>query len=365
MNIQFANRLDKRSLLSCIQMAGLASMTSVVLLVSGCATQAPVKQVAEVQQVEWPAPPEQARIRYLGSLRALDDVDGKKKKSMRDIMMGEEEKENPNLQKPYGVHSDSKGRVFVADTVKGLVVFNIGEENISFWGVTGPGTLGKAVGVTSDAQGNVYVSDVELQRIVVFDTEGNYLNAFGGTEILGSPAGLVFNNVNQRLYVVDTKKNQIIVFDRQGNVDFTIGERGGEPGDFNFPTNIAVDANGRLYVSDTMNFRVQVFEMDGTVVNTFGQVGDRSGDFNRLKGVGVDSDGHIYTIDSSFDMLQIFDKDGKLLLFFGKAGNGPGEFYLPAGVHVDQNNKIFIADQYNLRIQMFEYLGGIASDETN
>ncbi len=356
MKIQLNSNPFKRVFRSGLVLAGAASA---VLLISGCAGQAPVKEVTqEAQAPVWPAPPEQPRVRYLGSLKSLEDVAGKEQKSLRDILMGKETVDRANLIKPYGVHSDSKGRVYVADTgIAGLVVFDLNRKNVSFWGVSGPGALTKPVGVTSDLQGNVYVSDVSEQRVVVFDYDGNYLRAFGGEDILPSPVGLVYSELTQRLYVVDSRKHQIIVFDRDGNVDFTIGKKGSEPGEFKYPTNIAVDTNGRLYVADTMNFRVQVFEADGTLVRTFGKVGDRPGNFSRLKGIGVDTEGHIYTVDASFNNFQIFDNEGSLLMYVGQSGSGPGGFYLPAGAHVDRNNRIFVADQYNRRIQMFQYLG--------
>lgn len=339
----------------------ITSILGFMLLVSACATQAPEKeteQVGEATQLVWPAPPEKPRIRYLGSLKSLEDVAGKQQKSLRDILMGEDETAQSSLQKPYGVHSDSNGRVFVADTgIAGLVVFDIDNKNVSFWGVTGMGKLKKPVGVTSDASGNVYVSDIISKRIVVFDRNGNYLNAFGGEEVLANPTGLVYNEVSQRLYVADTKASQIFVFDADGQVDFVIGEKGTEPGQFKFPTNLAVDADGRLYVADSMNFRIQIFAADGTFISSFGEIGDRPSNFNRLKGIGVDTYGHIYAVDASYNNFQIFDKDGALLMYIGHSGTDAAGFYLPAGAHVDRNNRIFVADQYNRRIQMFEYIG--------
>jgi len=363
MKIQLTKNHLKRIIRPSLLLAGAASAA---LLVASCATQAPVKEVKlETQQTVWPAPPEQPRIRYIGELRSLENLADKGQKSLRDILMGEEEEDRISLIKPYGVHSDSKGRVYVADTgFAGLIVYDLEKNNVSFWGVTGWGTLVKPVGVTSDLQGNVYVSDVKAKRIVVFDYNGNYINAYGGKDYLTNPAGLVFNDQTQQLYVVDSHRHQIIVFNQQGGIDFTIGEPGTEPGQFGFPTNIAIDANGRLYIADTMNFRVQILEADGTVVKTFGSIGDRPGNLNRLKGIGVDTGGNIYTVDASYNNFQIFNQQGQLLLVVGKSGNGPAGFYLPAGAHVDRNNRIFIADQLNHRIQMFEYIGDPGSTDS-
>jgi sugar lactone lactonase YvrE len=363
MNILSIKPCFTRRIQTSFLLARIAGALSLALLVSSCATQTTVKETKEVekeQQLEWPAPPEQARIRYIGDLSSLENLSDKEKKSFRDILMGEEDKEgNTALLKPYGVHSDSKGRVFVADTgFSGLVVFNLKNKDVSFWGVTGYGALTKPTGVTSDAMGNVYVSDTSDQRIVVFNSDGDYINAYGGKDALTNPAGMVFNDETQQLYVVDAHRHQIIVFNQQGGVDFTIGERGSEPGQFNFPTNIAIDGSGRLYVSDTMNFRIQILEADGTFVNTFGEVGDRIGNVNRLKGVGVDTEGHIYAVDASYNNFQILDNEGQLLLIVGGPGfTEPAEYSMPAGVHVDKNNHIFIVDTLNRRIQMFEYLG--------
>lgn len=363
MNIQTDNLNPARAFRFFFFTAALACIS---LLLSSCATQAPVKETVEAkeeQQLVWPAPPEQARIRYIGELRSLEDLAGKEQKSLRDILMGEEDKQNNSaLLKPFAVNSDSKGRVFVADTgFAGLVVFNLDNKKVSFWGVTGFGALSKPVGVTSDANGNVYVSDTADQRVVVFDTNGDYINAFGGKDVLENPAGLVFNDATQQLFVVDAHKHQIIVFNPEGGIDFTIGERGAEPGNFNFPTNIALDSSGRLYVSDTMNFRIQILEADGTFVSTFGEIGDRLGNVNRLKGIGVDTDGHIYAVDASYNNFQVFNGDGQLMLVVGQHGNTePAGFYMPAGVHVDKNNRIFIADTLNRKIQMFEYIGDSA-----
>lgn len=330
------------------------------LFVSGCVNHGPVEEslTDTSAQTVWPAPPEQPRIRFLGSLKTKQDVTGKQELSLSDRLLGKEPQNQNLLNKPYGVHSDSKGRVFVADSgIAGLMVFDLNKNRVSTWGESGPGSLKKPIGVTSDALGNVYVSDVIDKRVVKFDNNGQFVTAYGGKDAMESPAGLVFNNADQRLYLVDVKKHQILVINSEGKIELTIGKRGTKSGEFNYPTNIAVDASGeQLYVADSMNFRIQILKTDGTFVRSFGKNGNGPGSFSRLKGVGVDMAGHIYAVDAAFNNFQILDQEGQLLLAIGRSGIDPGGFYLPAGAHVDRNNKIFIADQYNQRIQMFEYL---------
>ena len=365
MNLQLTRTSIETALRSCLRFTILIGASSAFLLISGCATQAPVEEVKEVYQTVWPMPPEQARIRYLGELSPIKTTENET--SLKDVLLGKENEPVSGLSKPYAVHSDSKGRVFVADTgILGLVVFDLNSNRASIWGRSGNGALSSPTGVTTDESGNVYVSDPQHNRIVVFDSEGKFIKAYGGKEILDSPAGLVFNEQVQRLYVVDSARHQVVVFDTEGNVDFTIGSGSSSTvlGSFNVPTNIAVDSSGRLYIADSMNFRIQVLEMDGTYISHFGEIGQRPGDFFRLKGISVDTEGHIYAVDASFQNFQLFDQEGQLLLYVGSGGSGaPGKFALPAGMHVDKNNRIFVADQYNQRIQMFEFLGDTGTNK--
>ena len=135
----------------------------------------------------------------------------------------------------------------------------------------------------------------------------------------------------------------------------TFGSRGAEPGQFNYPTNIARDREGQLYVADSMNFRIQIFTPQGRYISSFGQLGDGSGDFNRPKGIAVDSDGHVYVVEGLQDVVQIFDREGRFLLSFAEPGHGDGELWLATGIAI-VDDRIYVADSSNGRVQVFEYL---------
>lgn len=329
----------------------------ITLALTGCVTTEPVGSLAQKDvQTIWPSPPEQARIQYVGSLKNEADVAGQEL-GLIDRLLGRIPEDESLLSKPYGVFSNSTGKIFVTDAKAKVVVFDLANKSIAYIGQSGPGTLKMPMGITADQQGNVYVSDILDKKIVMFDINGQYIRAFGGQEILDSPAGLAFDDRSKLLYVVDVKKHQIIVFNPDGQVESRIGQNGVKPGEFNYPTNISLDEkNGLLYVADTLNFRVQGFKLDGTPVINFGSNGDRPGDFSRLKGIGIDTEGHIYAVDAAFNNFQIFDEKGQLLMAVGRASQQADGFYLPAGAHVDRNNHIFVVDQYNKRIQMFKYL---------
>ncbi len=203
----------------------------------------------------------------------------------------------------------------------------------------------------------VFVADSTLKRVFGYGLDGELAIAIGHEGELEAPSGLAVDRGADRVYVADAGKHQVLAYStRDGALVSTLGKRGGEPGEFNYPTNLSVDAQGHLYVADTLNFRIQVFDREGKVLHVFGELGDSPGRLNRPKGVAVDSEGHIYVADSSFNNFQMFDQEGQLLLFVGKGGSLAGEFSLPAGLYIDDQDRIYVADQGNSRVQVFQYV---------
>jgi len=328
-----------------------------VLLLAACAAPAPAPK-QDTGELVWPNPPQKAVIRHERMVSKIETLEIKKP-SFVDLLAGSEPEEPvKTLRKPFGLATDSRGRLFVADTTLGaLIMFDLENDKIERWGEFGMGTLSKPIGVAVDRQDRVYVSDIVEFRIVVFNSTGEYVNAFGGPTVFQNPVSVAINDDLGRIYVVDSKLHQLMIFDLQGNQLKVIGKRGGNPAQFNYPSYVAVGGDGRVYVSDSLNFRVQILDEDGNHLQTFGDIGRNAGDLNRPKGIAVDPDGHIYVVDGSFNNFQIFDDQGQLLLFVGNDGSRRGQFLLPTGIYIDDRGKIYVADQGNRRVQIFQYLG--------
>ena len=335
-----------------------AALAATLLALAGCAgTTEQAKPEEEPTDLVWPLPPEQPRIRYLRSLYSSEDVGAGASTSLVSTLLGESQEAVQKMEKPYAVSADSNGRVFVGETALGRVlVFDAANKKFEVWGQSGPGALKQPLGVTVDGQGRVYVSDGIQKRVVVFDQDGKFVLAAGKKGELERPVGIAVDETRDRIYVVDTPRHRIAVFDMAGNLVSTIGERGTEPGQFNFPSNMAIDRSGKLYVVDAMNFRVQILDPDGAPLGAFGKNGDMPGNFVRPKGIGVDQDGHIYVVDAAFNNFQVFNSEGALMLIVGGSGRGPGQFYLPAGAFLDAQGRFYVVDQFNRRVQVFQYL---------
>lgn len=267
------------------------------------------------------------------------------------------------LSKPWGV-AVYQGRIYVTDTVARVVVeFDVPGRDFKLIGDDGgPGQITKPIGIAVNKNdGTLYVADITAKRIIVYDKDGNFLRAIGGSQILRRPTGVAVSPDGLTLWVidnggVDSQQHHLYKFDAfSGELLQTIGNRGKNEGEFNLPLQVATGPDGTVYVVDGGNFRVQAFDPDGTFKMSFGAIGTRSGQFSRPKGIAVDPDGNIYVVDSSFSNFQIFDPQGHLLLFIGQHGfkGLPANYVLPAGIAVDEDGRIYVVDQFYRRVEVY------------
>ena len=295
----------------------------------------------------WPEPPAPARIRFVRSLTPDTKASRSFLRKLWDVVTGGAEQ--PVIRQPYGMTVGPLGRLYVADTSgRALHVFDLRTGRHSKLDVDGESLIGVA------ALGNrLFVTDSVRGRVVCLDARGRTEWRADREAGLERPTGIV--SAGDRVHVVDTLTHRVVTLDPTGRVVGQFGSRGAEPGQFNFPTNIARDAAGRLYVTDSMNFRVQIFTPQGRYLSSFGKLGDGSGDLNRPKGIALDSEGHVYVVEGLHDVVQIFDADGRFLLAFGEPGPGAGQLWLATGIAI-HDDRIYVSDSSNQRVQVFEYL---------
>ncbi len=93
-----------------------------------------------------------------------------------------------------------------------------------------------------------------------------------------------------------------------------------------------------------------------------GTQGPGNGQFEAPSDVAIDSSGNIWVADKGNARIQKFDQNGKYLTQFGDYGTGPGEFKWPYGIAVDSLGDVWVSDGGNNRIQEFDTHGNYLSE---
>jgi len=270
-------------------------------------------------------------------------------------------------------------------------------------GTSGAGTLNFPNDVQIDpATRNVYVSDTGNDRVVVFDSAGNYVNAFGssgsGNGQFDYPAGIGIDPVSHTVYVADYYGGRVEAFSssgvylnqfgpnntwtpcdiviRPGTRDVIVSDgygatvriynssenylsQFGNTDNFDYPCDMAIAANGNIIVSDETNNNVQIFDANGGYIGQFGGPGTGNGQFSFPAGIGVEAGSkNIIVVDYGHNRVQTFDENGTYLGQFGSPGAGPGQFNGPVGLAIDPvSHDLLIDDRGNNRVQRFAPCG--------
>ena len=234
-----------------------------------------------------------------------------------------------------------------------------------------------------DQDERIYVSDEYLNRISIFDDEGDFLSSWGqagsGDGELNGPSGLAFDS-DDNLYVVDSLSHRVQKFTKEGKFLSKWGQHGDGDGEFNMPWGICLDSENNVYVADWGNNRVQKFSPDGKLLLKFDDTRSGVGDLRGPSGVAVDSEGDVYVTDWSSDRLQVYAPDGNFITTLvgdaqtispwaqdfldaeterAKARRRVSleeewRFRRPVAVNVDANDRIIILDSCRERLQVYD-----------
>lgn len=311
--------------------------------------------------IVWPEPPAKPRVSFSKHITTPRDLGVRRSvwQMLLTVFAGPDIASR-GFVRPSAVAFDAEGNICVADPGEPAVCYlDRKSRRLRRWTRVGKTDFVEPVGI-SKARDAIFVADSGLGAVMAFNTSGKPL--WTASRNLNRPTGLAL--LPNALAVADAGAHRVVVLDLQGRTISQFGRRGTGPGEFNFPTHVAVDCAStgsvpRIYITDAMNHRVQAFDPTGRFLDSIGGIGDSSGHLSKPKGIAVDAQGHVYVVDALFDNIQIFDRDGHFLMHWGAAGSGAGEFWLPVGIAINRN-EILVADSYNKRLQSFRRLSGEA-----
>ncbi len=179
------------------------SSVMAALLLSACAT-APAPQSEPGGALVYPPPPEPARFVFERTILGSADIEIVNKETKWRRLLTGEAVTTVAFSKPFDVEV-CQGTVFVSDSVNRQVfVFNVPGGEFRQIGIDGAGILRKPLGLATDQDCNLYVADQTAKRIVVYDQDGSYVNAYGGEEMFDRLSHVEVDPGGERLYAVDT-----------------------------------------------------------------------------------------------------------------------------------------------------------------
>ncbi|MGB7282661.1 MAG: peptidyl-alpha-hydroxyglycine alpha-amidating lyase family protein [Candidatus Acidiferrum sp.] len=246
--------------------------------------------------------------------------------------------------------------------------------------------------VRVDPQDNIWVADKGSDMVIKFNPEGRVVMVFGrkqeasdeGTGPLKHPnpplppADGMFRQVTDmawdaagNTFISDGYINsRVAKFDKDGNWVRSWGEPGDQPGQFNTPHNIGVDAAGNVYVADRGNRRIQVFNGDGEFLRQITvdvpvppdaqpAIGNKPTSTKGTMAPGAPwticitpgPNQVLFTSDAFPGRIYKLSLDGKVLGILGKSGKQLGQFGWIHAIACPSENVLYVAELLNWRVQ--------------
>jgi sugar lactone lactonase YvrE len=262
------------------------------------------------------------------------------------------------------VYADGKGNGLkypesVACTDESFVVADTGNRRILVYSHDGPSVtlqteieLPKAfpIHVQVNSRGDVYFLDGRDRRIVALDTTGEQSRIVTPKSVPSSreivPKSFEID-ADDNFYILDVFSDRVLILDSDEqylrHIPF--------PEDHGFFSGLAVDRLGNIFLLDSVEAVVYLAKKNA---ETFSPLTESLKEFmNFPTSLSPDDRGTLYLVDRHGSGLALVGPDGS---FLGrKLGMGWKEtgLYYPSQICISQGGVVFIADRSNSRIQLF------------
>ena len=136
------------------------------------------------------------------------------------------------------------------------------------------------------------------------------------------------------------------VFQQDDKFAFSFGNRGNNPGQFQYPVRIAIDPNNNVLVTDRDANCIHLFTHNGQFIQTINS--------SRPCVITISPIGYLITGHHGDDnKIRVWSLTYQLINQFGKKGSKQGEFYGIEGMAIDSSGTIYVAEWNNKRLQVF------------
>ena len=236
-----------------------------------------------------------------------------------------------------------------------LLYGEIGQDLRAFDGAGSSfGALRSPHGVASDAAGRVYVADSGNDRVLVFDTAGEYGSlaltpklAIDGLaapfDVAVSDAGTPLDDEDDFLYVADSGRNRIVAYTLRGTAAemvAQIGDLGSGEGFFAGPMALAVGkrdgaSTDDLYVADAHNGRLVHLRFTGQGFAWMGALAHNAGIITSL---ATDHNGNLYASAPNSGSVQKYTAQLVPVAQLSDGISRPRSFHVPFVTVHDHRN---------------------------
>jgi len=321
------------------------------------------------------------------------------------------------LNKPHSVYMDASGNIYITDTdnhrirkvdSEGIITTIAGTGNDDYSGDNGPATnaeLRKPRGLHIDTSGNIYVADTDNHCVRKIDVGTGIITSIAGMGESGGYSGdgdlainaklnkphAVYMDTSENIYIADTDNHRIRKVDVETGIITTIAGTGkddysGDGGpatdaELKKPRGLYVDTSGNIYIADTDNQRIRKIDVGTGIIITIAGMGVRgfSGDglpatdakLNKPHAVYMDTSGNIYIADTDNHRVRKIDVDTEIITTIAGTGTGgysededggpatDAKLKNPRGLYVDTSGNIYIADTENKCVRKIDVGTGI------
>jgi peptidylamidoglycolate lyase len=199
-----------------------------------------------------------------------------------------------------------------------------------------------ATGVDLGPEGNIYVFHRNAEMpIMAFDSTGKFLRAWG--KGMFKTTHFLRTDREGNVWVTDRGDHQVFKFDSHGKLLMTLGQKGvigtNESRDaFYGVADLVIAPNGDVFIADgeAGNHRIVKYSKAGQFVTWWGGRGPQPGHFNEPHSIAIDAAGLLYVGDRGNKRIQVFDQTGKFIRAWTHFGT-------PWGVFV-QGGRLYVVD---------------------
>lgn len=230
------------------------------------------------------------------------------------------------MNSPAGIDVDENGDIYVADFRNDQIqVFDSEGKFLRRFpdplekvgrGASGYGGTGIAVTGIEVTDGHVYATD--SYQVVVFTTNGEFVRQFGrpGTAAteMDRPNGLAVAD-DGTIYLADSNNNRVTALASDGTPRWVLGAPVFDlveqvDNEFGLPRDTAISADNTILVIDAFRFEIVELDRSGKVLNRFGERGAEPGGFNFPNAIDV-SDELVLVTDKGNNRVQLVELVGR------------------------------------------------------